>query len=87
MPGHVLAPEVGIITDGGRRRCRAAAEKLKVVEEMLDGGTSVSVVARRNGVGADLLCRWRRLVLEGGSVAVTNDEVARRSLLGAWPGT
>ena len=74
MPEHVLTPEVEIITDGGRRRRWSAAEKLRIVEETLDGRTSISVVARRNGVGANLLYRWRRLMLEGGSVAVTNDD-------------
>ena len=73
MPEHVLTPEVEIITDGGRRRW-SAAEKLRIVEETLDGRTSISVVARRNGVGANLLYRWRRLMLEGGSVAVTDDD-------------
>ena len=74
MPEHVLAPEVEIITDGGRRRRWTAAEKLRIVEETLDGLTSISVVARRNGVGANLLYRWRRLMLEGGSVAVADDD-------------
>jgi transposase len=31
-------------------------------------------VARRNGVAPNLLYRWRRLMLEGGSVAVTGDD-------------
>ncbi len=74
MPEHVLTPEVEIITDGGRRRRWAAAEKLRIVEETLDARSSISVVARRNGVGANLLYRWRRLMLEGGSVAVTDDD-------------
>lgn len=38
------------------------------------GSASISVVARRNGVGANLLYRWRRLMLEGGSVAVIDDD-------------
>lgn len=74
MPEHVLTPEVEIITDGGRRRRWTAAEKLRIVEETLDERASISVVARRNGVGANLLYRWRRLMLEGGSVAVTDDD-------------
>ncbi len=74
MPEHVLTPEVDIITDGGRRRRWTAAEKLRIVEETLDGQTSISVVARRNGVGANLLDRWRRLMLDAGSVAVTDDD-------------
>jgi len=63
-----------IITDGGRRRHWGATEKLGIVEETLDGRYSISVVARRNGVAPNLLYRWRRLMLEGGSVAVTGDD-------------
>ena len=74
MPGHVLMSEIEIITDGGRRRRWSAAEKLRIVEETLDERDSISVVARRNGVAPNLLYRWRRLMLEGGSVAVTGDD-------------
>ena len=74
MPEHVLVSEVEIITDGGRRRRWTAAEKLRIVEETLDERASISVVARRNGVAPNLLYRWRRLMLEGGSVAVTEDD-------------
>jgi transposase len=63
-----------IITDGGRRRHWSAAEKLRIVEETLDSRNSISIVARRNGVAPNLLYRWRRLMLEGGSVAVTGDD-------------
>ena len=66
--------EIEIITDGGRRRRWSAAEKLRIVEETLYDGDSVSAVARRNGVAPNLLYRWRRLMLEGGSVAVTGDD-------------
>ncbi|MDT1064788.1 IS3 family transposase [Paracoccus sp. CPCC 101403] len=66
--------EIEIITDGGRRRRWTAAEKLRIVEETLDEGASISVVARRNGVAPNLLYRWRRLMLEGGSVAVSEDD-------------
>ena len=74
MPEHVLMAEIEIITDGGRRRRWSAAEKLRIVEETLDDRASISVVARRNGVAPNLLYRWRRLMLEGGSVAVTEDD-------------
>ena len=62
--------EIEIITNGGRRRRWSSAEKLRIVEETLDDRASISVVARRNGVAANLLYRWRRLMLEGGAVAV-----------------
>jgi len=74
MPEHVLMSEIEIITDGGRRRRWSAAEKLRIVEETLDERESISVVARRNGVAPNLLYRWRRLMLDGGSVAVTGDD-------------
>jgi transposase len=66
--------DVEIITDGGLRRRWSAAEKLRIVEETLDERASISVVARRNGVAPNLLYRWRRLMLEGGAVAVSNDD-------------
>jgi transposase len=74
LPEHVLMSEIEIITDGGRRRRWTAAEKLRIVEETLDDRASVSVVARRNGVAPNLLYRWRRLMLDGGSVAVSEDD-------------
>lgn len=66
--------EIEIITDGGRRRRWSAAEKLRIVEETLYDGESISAVARRNGVVPNLLYRWRKLMLEGGSIAVTGDD-------------
>ena len=77
MPKHVLMSDYEIITDGGRRRRWSSAEKLRIVEETLENGTSISVVARRNGVAANLLYRWRRLMLDGGAVAVSGDDDRR----------
>ena len=45
-----------------------------MVEETLTGSDSVSVVARRHGVAPNLLYRWRRLMSEGGAVAVQADD-------------
>ena len=66
--------DIEIITDGGRRRRWSASEKLRIVEETLYDGESISAVARRNGVAPNLLYRWRKLMLEGGSIAVTGDD-------------
>jgi len=63
-----------IITDGGRRRRWSASEKLRIVEETPDETASISVVVRRNGVAPNLLYRWRRLMMEGGAVAVSGDD-------------
>ena len=35
---------------------------------------SISAVARSNGAAPNLLYRWRKLMLEGGSIAVTGDD-------------
>lgn len=70
----MLMSEIEIITDGGRRRRWSAAEKLRIVEETLYDSESISAVARRNGVAPNLLYRWRKLMLEGGSIAVTGDD-------------
>lgn len=51
-----------IITDGGRRRRWSAAEKIRIVEETLEDGASISVIASRNVVASNLLYRWRRLM-------------------------
>ena len=66
--------EIEIITDGGRRRRWSAGEKLRIVEETMFEVESISAVARRNGVAPNLLYRWRKLMLEGGSVAVAADD-------------
>lgn len=66
--------EIEIIADGGHRRYWSASEKLRIVEETLSGEESVSAIARRNGVAPNLLFRWRRLMLEGGSIAVSSDD-------------
>ena len=70
----MLMSEIEIITDGGRRRRWSGAEKLRIVEETLFGDDSISAVARHNGVAPNLLYRWRKLMLEGGSIAVQGDD-------------
>ena len=47
---------------------------MRIVEETLDGRESTAVVACRNGVALNLLYRWRRLMMECGSVAVADDD-------------
>jgi transposase len=66
----------GNTAGGGRRRRKwTAAEKLRMVAETDAPGSSVSLVARRHDVNANLLFTWRRqaargeLGAAGGSVA------------------
>ena len=55
---------VEVITGVARRRYWPAHEKLRIIEESLVPGESVSAVARRNGVAPNLLFRWRWLMDE-----------------------
>lgn len=57
--------DIEIITDGGRHRRWPAAEKLRIVEETMYDGESISAVARRNRVAPNLLYRWRKLMPKG----------------------
>ena len=45
----------------GRRRRWTAEEKRRIVEETRAPGSSVSVVARRHDINANLLFKWKRL--------------------------
>ena len=65
---------VEVIAGVAGRRYWPAHEKLRIVEESLAPGESVSAVARRNGVAPSLLFRWRRLMAEGGAMAVGSNE-------------
>jgi len=65
---------VEVITGVARRRYWPVHEKLRIIEESLAPGASVSRVARRNGVAPNLLFRWRRLMDEGGAMAVGSNE-------------
>lgn len=72
MPNDTTRIE--IITGRERRRRYSAEEKLRLVEETMLPGMTVSAVARLNGVSPSLLFNWRRLMSEGGQVAVRADE-------------
>jgi transposase len=67
-------PRVEVITSVQRRRRWPTAEKIRLVEETMQPGMSVSYVARRAGVAPSLLFNWRRRILEGGLQAVQADE-------------
>ena len=45
-----------------------------MIEASVLPGESVSSIARRRGVAPNLLSRWRRLMTEGGAVAVDADD-------------
>jgi transposase len=75
------APEkVEVITPVQRRRRWSAAEKMRMVEESLEPGASVSLVARRHGVDPNQLFTWRRLAAHGAfTAAAAGEEVVPAS--------
>lgn len=66
--------QIEIITGRERRRRYSAEQKLRLVEETMQPGMTVSAVARLHEVSPSLLFNWRRLMSEGGQVAVRADE-------------
>ena len=64
---------IEVITGTARRRRRTAEQKLRVIGEIYEPGASVSAVARRHDVAANLVFRWRRLMNEEDSIAVSAD--------------
>ena len=65
---------VEVITTDQRRRRWSVQEKAALVRRTYEPGTSVSLVARQEGVAASLLFQWRRLEREGALVAVSAGE-------------
>jgi transposase len=57
--------------DVPRRRSWTTAEKVRLVEETMQPGMSVSYVAHRAGIPPSQLFAWKRRIVEGG--APTND--------------
>jgi transposase len=53
------------VVERARRRFRSIAEKVRIVEESLEPGASVSVVARAHDVNANQVFLWRRLHQKG----------------------
>ena len=60
------SPRVEVITSVQRRRRWSTAEKVRLVEEAMQPGSSVSFVARRYAISPSLLFTWKRRMLEGG---------------------
>ena len=60
---------VEVITSVQRRRRWSAAEKVRLVEEAMQPGMSVSFVARRAGIAPSQLFAWKRRMIEGGHAA------------------
>ena len=65
---------VEVITSVQRRRRWSVSEKVRLVEEAMLPGMSVSYVARQAGISPSQLFAWKRRMLEGGHAAVQADE-------------
>lgn len=68
------SPRVEVITSVQRQRRWTTAEKVRLVEEAMQPGMSVSYVARRAGIAPSQLFAWKRRMLEGGATAVQADD-------------
>ena len=75
-------PEPVDIGSARQRRPWTVAEKLRLVEQTCEPGTSVGRVARGNGLDHRLLRRWRRLVSRG---AFGEAETARHCVICGAP--
>jgi transposase len=65
---------IEVITSVQRRRRWTLAEKLRAVEELNVPGMTVSYVARKYAISPSLLFRWRKLMSEGGKLAIKADD-------------
>ena len=65
---------IEVLTGVQRRRRFSLGEKLRAVEESNQPGMTVSYVARKYGISPSMLFRWRKLMTEGGKVAVGADD-------------
>ena len=63
-----------------RRRRWTPEEKVRIVEETYLSGMSVSLVARRHGIGGNQIFTWRRLMVQGAlTAAAAGEEVVPAS--------
>ena len=74
------SPKIEVITSVQRRRRWSAGEKMRMVEETYQSDATVSLVARRHGVGPNQLFTWRRLAAQGAlTAAAAGEEVVPAS--------
>lgn len=78
MPGSMTSASgferIEVVTSVQRRRRWSLDEKIRAVEESSIPGMTVSFVARKYGISPSQLFRWRKLMAEGGKVAVGADD-------------
>ena len=67
-------PKSEVLHGPQRRRRWTVTEKLEMVAETNEPGSSVSLVARRHGVSPNQLFTWRRLAEQGALTATRAEE-------------
>ena len=78
----VTPSRVEVVTSVQRRRRWTPEQKLEIVKQTNDPGSSVSMVARQFGISAAQLFQWRKAYLQGSLMAVgANETVAPASEL------
>ncbi len=65
---------VEVVTSVQRRRRWTPEQKLEIVKQTNESGSSVSLVARQHGLTAAQLFQWRKAYLEGSLAAVGANE-------------
>ena len=63
--GSARSAEVLISQPAAKRRYRSKQERRQIVEETLQPGASVAVIARQHEVNANQVFHWRKLYREG----------------------
>lgn len=66
MTGSLLGQEV--------RRRKTPQEKIAIIQQTMEPGMNVSLVARLHGIQPSLLFKWKKQYLEGSLVAVAAGE-------------
>jgi transposase len=63
--GSARTGEVVLSEPAAKRLYRSKQERRRIVEETLQPGASVAVIARQHGVNANQVFHWRKLYREG----------------------
>jgi len=63
--GSTRNAEILLAEPSTKRRYRSKRERRQIVEETLQPGASVAVIARRHDVNANQVFHWRKLYREG----------------------
>jgi transposase len=66
--------KIELVTSVQRRRRWSAVEKMEILAEAEQPGMSMSYVARKHGIAASQIFKWKKLKESGAITAVDNDD-------------